>query len=100
MVKVIAKEKGFYGSMIRKAGEEFNFILGEGEKLPKWVEKLAGKVAAEQVETVEEKQEPKAPAKPAGKKEPATEAEKINAATGATQPDWEAPKAPAAGAEI
>jgi hypothetical protein len=95
MPDVTALKRGFYGGMIREAGEAFHFILAEGEKLPRWVEAEVRKVRGKGAAKVQEAGRPQdlgpgpdngdtPPAKPAGNG--------VQEALG-LPPDWVDPRA-------
>lgn len=120
MAKVVATQRGYFGRMIREPGDTFDVpdeIMADEGLRPSWVELVKGRDqvadaapgdATEPAKPEKAKPGPKAKAKPetvaAPTQEPFIEApqpvrveNEINAATGATQPDW---VAPAAGGDI
>ena len=104
MAKVIATQRGYYGGVLREAGDTFGVaddVMEDAKRRPSWV-KLATSAmaspAASEPAPVKAPRKPKADTVMAPTAEPFADApapvhvaNEINAATGATQPDWLAP---------
>lgn len=114
MAKVVATQRGYFGKMIREIGDTFDVpdeIMADEGLRPSWVEPVKGRDqvadaapvdAAEPARTERAKPGPKPKAKPEtvaapvaapfiDAPQPVRVENEINAATGATQPDWVAP---------
>lgn len=127
MANVIAKVRGYFGGVIREAGERFGIddeIMDDPKRRPKWVEAASAAAAPEVVDNADgegdggegEPKTAKSKGKAGRKAKPETiqapEAQpfgeapapvraksEINDALGTTQPDWIAPGAPVAVAD-
>lgn len=105
MAKVIAEQRGYFGMKIREIGDVFDVpdeIMDDEGRRPKWVRlaRSAEPVAVEPEPVAAPKAKPGPKAKTvaapvaapfADAPEPIRVQNEVNAATGATQPDWVAP---------
>lgn len=115
MAEVVAKERGYFGSVIREPGDRFTVpddIWNDKNRRPSWASaaKFGGKgdhdddgkaggakASAEKPETAAEKKARLAAEKAKGDvfddaPEPVRVKNEANEATGQTEPDWVAPK--------
>ena len=94
MAKVVATQRGYFGGMIREGGDVFT--VPDGAKASWWRSCGDGDAVLD-AEPAKRKVKPKADpvvAAPfADAPEPVHVGNEINAATGATQPDWISPGA-------
>ena len=113
MAKVIATQRGYFGKVLRDPGDAFDVpdeIMADDKLRPSWVRLARRADLAADAEAVAAPADAEGP-KRAGRKpraetvaapvaapfieapEPVRVENEINAATGATQPDWVAPAA-------